>query len=618
MCGIAGVFGRRDPETVDKMLSMLVHRGPDDRHRVDGEGFALGATRLAIQDVEHGRQPLSNERGTVWAAQNGELYNAPTARRALAERGHILRTRCDTEVLPHLFEDHGVDLPVQVDGMFAIAVWDAASRTGLLARDRLGKKPLYTLQLDDALYFASEIKALLVVPGFSRRLNLRALHHYLSVKHVPSPLSIFEGISMLPPAHRLVFRRDAPVRVERFWKLSFAPATGSGAPSESEAVDELLRLLDHAINRRLVSDVPVGFFLSGGLDSSLVVALAAQRSERPLETFTLTYAAGSTTSGKEEDRRWARHVATRWQTQHHEETIAALDYPTHLRTVIGCMDEPFAGVTSTYALSQAMARHVKVAISGDGADELFGSYLSHRLALPMSRFAEFERTKDPALIRPFEAQLGLLSSLAAPEVWQWRSNLLVFTEAQKAALYARDLRREMTPFSTADELRAVFQAGTATDPINVVLEAELHTFLPDQVLAFVDRLSMAHSLEIRSPYLDTALVTFLAGLPGALKMGEATTKALLKSACARFFPPEMVHRPKEGFLMPVARWLVELHQSYVRDTLSPSRLAQHGLFDVGEVTRLVEAMNAPGADHTDANRVIALLAFQEWYDLYLR
>ncbi len=576
------------------MLAALHHRGPDDQHIVSGDRFALGAARLSIIDVAGGRQPLTNEDGTVVAAQNGELYNFPVARPALLARGHRLHTQTDTELLPHLWEDHGERLPEQIDGMFAVAVWDSRQQTGLLARDRMGKKPLYYWEHGGALYFASELKALLAVPGFERRLNLEALHHYLGYKHVPHPLTIFEGVRMLPPAHRLLFRPGAPPVVSRYWRLSFA--TNGRVPDEGEVVEELLARMRRAVQRRLMSDVPVGFFLSGGIDSSLTTALAAEASPDPIKTFTLTYAGGSTTAGKEQDRRWARWVAERYATEHHEETISVSGYPDSIRKILRAFDEPFAGVVSTYFLSQRRAQHVKVAVAGDGADELFGSYRSHRTAAGVEQ--------PPA---------G-----AAPDPdWAWRSDLLVMSDEEKCALYTPDVRAALRHVSTREHMRAAFASLSARDPLNRMLEAEFHGIFPDQVLTFVDRLSMAHSLEVRSAFLDTEVVEYVAQLPGSLKIHNGETKYVLKQAAARYFPEEMIRRPKEGFLMPVTEWVLGDLQPWVRETLSPGRLARHGIFDPARVRALVDKVYAPGADYTTVNRVLALVIFQEWYEMYL-
>ncbi len=621
MCGISGMFGRGDRAVTELMLATLRHRGPDDGHVVANERCALGARRLAILDLAHGRQPMANEDGSVWAAENGELYNYPQIRLRLLQSGHRLHTHCDTEVLPHLYEEHGAGLPEHIDGMFAIAVWDERRQTGLLARDRMGKKPLYYWHSGEVLYFASELKALLAVPGFSRTINLEAMHHFISLKHVPHPLTIFKDVYMLPPAHRLTFRPGEQPVISRYWDLDFTVDPDLDRQPDEVLTDEVIRLLGQGVKRRLLSDVPIGFFLSGGLDSSLSTALAAEAAGR-IKTFTLTYSQQSTTPGKEQDRRWARWVAEKYGTEHHEETIEFSNYPDNLRKILGCFDEPFAGVVSSYFLSQLIARHVKVALSGDGADEIFGSYLSHRLAQPLARLGEYQRTGDASLIKPFENRpeylAQLLGSAAQPAAdWEWRAKLLVFADDEQRGLYNPDLQHKLAGTSTAAYLREVFARLTATDPLNRILEAEFKTIFPDQVLTYGDRLSMAHSLEVRSAYLDTDFVTFVARLPGRVKIKLGDTKYLLKQAARRFFPAEMVDRPKEGFLMPVTQWMLGDLESYVRDTLSPARLHRHDFFDTAGIGSLVDRLYQPGADYTDVNKVLAFVVFQEWYDLYL-
>ena len=617
MCGIAGRFGPGPNQIVKKMVGLLTHRGPDDEHVVSGRNFAIGARRLSILDLPAGRQPISNEQETIWAAQNGEIYNFPALRKELLECGHVLKTHCDTEILPHLYEEHGAAFPKKIDGMFAVALWDGDGQVGYLARDRTGKKPLYYCLHDQALYFASEIKSLLQIPGFTRRLNFDALHQFLSLKHVPHPLSIFEGIAMLPPAHMLTYRAGQEPVVSRYWNLSFAGTETSAGMTEKEITDRLLALLRQGVERRLLSDVPIGFFLSGGIDSSLSTVLAAELSPSKIKSFTLTYSRESTTEGKEEDRRWARWVAERYGTEHHEETIQVSSFPDNLRRILSCFDEPYAGVVSTYFLAQLMSQHVKVALSGDGADELFGSYLSHRLAFPLANFQTYLKTGNPTLLRPFEQQVDFLARMADPEDWGWRYKLLVYSDEEKDSLYTEEVASHMRSCSTRDRLRRDFSELSARDPLNRILESEFRTIFPDQVLAFVDRLSMAHSLEVRTAFLDTDFIEFVAGLPGSLKIKDGETKYLLKKLGLRYFPHEMVYRKKEGFLMPITQWLLRDLESYVRETLSPERLAKHGLFRTAYVQGLVDALYRAQPDHLAVNKVYSLVVFQEWYDLYM-
>lgn len=607
MCGISGVFGRPDIETVKQMMGAIVHRGPDDGYSVAGTHFALGTRRLSIVGVVDGRQPLANEDGTIWAAQNGELYNYPRVKPELERRGHRLQTHTDTEILVHLYEDFGTRLPEQIDGMFAIAVWDTVNKHGLLARDRMGKKPLYYYRNGDALYFASEIKSLLRVPGFQRRINLEALHHYLTFKHIPCPLSIFDGIEMLPPAHALEFQIGEEPKIRRYWDVDFAPQSETADAPEEELVERLLALLRQGIERRLMADVPIGFFLSGGIDSTLSTVLAAEISSTPIKTFTLTYTGDSTTAGKEQDTRWARWAAAKYGTEHHEERVEFSNFPENLRRIIQCFDEPFCGTVSTYFLASLIAKHVKVAVSGDGADELFGSYLSHRLAQPLANLEQYRGTD----------QFDYLSSLHEDEDWKWRAKLFVLDDDEKTDLYAPELAEHMQCFSSRRLVQQYFANLTATDPLNRVLEAEFRTIFPDQVLAFVDRLSMAHSLEVRTAYLDTDFVTFIAGLRGSLKIKNGETKYLLKQAARKYFPDEMVDRKKEGFLMPVTEWLSGDLESYVRDTLSDERLHRHGIFNPKQVHKLIDDLYTGRNDYRHVNKVFSLLVFQEWFDLYL-
>ena len=608
MCGIAGVFGRGDAATVARMVKALAHRGPDDELVVGGQHFALGARRLSIVDVAGGRQPLANEAGTVWAAHNGEIYNFEQLREELLADGHRLHTRSDTEILPHLYEKRGPEMARDVDGMFAFAIWDDEHRRGFLARDRMGKKPLYYLTKPDAIFFASEIKALLRVPRFERRMNLEAIHHYLSYKHVPHPLTAFDGIRIVPPGHALVYTPHVEPRVFEYWRPDFSRELDIG---EDEAAEHLLELLRRGVARRLMGDVPIGFFLSGGIDSSLSTALAAEAANGAIKTFTLTYGEGSSTAGKEEDRRWARYVAARFGTEHHEERIDFKQFPDTIGPILRCFDEPFAGVVSTYFLSDLIARHVKVALSGDGADELFGSYRSHRLAFPLAAWSEGRRD----VLGGFDPdELGRLSEA---DDWAWRAKLFVFGEGEKQALYDDEVAAVASVLDTEGHLRRTFEQLTARDPLNRILEAEFGTVLPDQVLTFVDRLSMAHSLEIRTAYLDTDVVEFVASLPGALKIRDGETKHLLKKVAAKYFPHEMVFRPKEGFVMPVTDWLLEDLEEYVRDTLAPSRLARHSLFDADAVASLVDGYYAERGNWEYGNKILSLVVLQEWHDLYL-
>ena len=621
MCGVAGIFGTRDDGAVSKMLKTLRHRGPDDEFFVEGEGFTLGARRLSIIDLEGGRQPIPNEAEDIWVAQNGEIYNFPRLMEDLKRAGHRFRTRSDTEVLVHLYEEKGEAFVDDLKGMYAIAVWDGKKKRGILARDRAGKKPLYYHLSDKGvLYFASEIKALLTLPFLARRIHWPALHHYLSYKHVPAPLSIFDGIQMLPPAHYLVYSQDAEstgrVSVKRYWRLDFGRVWTQGL-EEGEIVDALLAALRTSVERRLISDVPIGFFLSGGIDSGLCTALAATLSSRPIDTFTLGYGPESTTPAKERDRQCAALVSARYRTRHHEEVIESTHLEEELPRIMSHFDEPFAGVISTYFLARLISRHVKVAISGDGADELFGSYLSHRLAAPIQAYLwnGGNNLSAPEVDHLDDRDKAILKEIAEREDWRWRYKLVVFSEQEKRSLYDPAVAEQIGGLSTLDHLRLYFGDLTAKDPLNRVLEAEFNSQLPEQVLAYVDRLSMAHSLEVRAPYLDTEFLELAAGIDGLWKIREGQTKYILKKAALRYLPEELVHRPKEGFLLPINQWLLQGMEPYVRASLSPDRLRQHRLFTPDYVKSLLEGYYQ-GHSHL-GTKLWVLIAFQIWYEAYM-
>ncbi len=617
MCGIAGVFGKRAPEAVGRMLRVLAHRGPDDQHVIHGEDYTLGARRLSIIDLDHGRQPLCEDQQRIWGSQNGEIYNFRELREELEKRGgHRFATDGDTEILPHLYREDGLDFPSKLEGMFAISLFDESLHRGILVRDRAGKKPLYYTEHEGCLWYASEIKALLLIPGFERRMNLEAVHHFLSYKNVPSPLTIFEGIKMLPPAHRLVWHRGQAPVVERYWALDWTPF--EGPLDEGELAEELIRLLKIGVKRRLVSDVPIGFFLSGGIDSSLSTALAAEVAPGRIKTFTLTYNAESSTPGKDLDLKCAREIAARYGTDHREEQMNFSHFQQEFPAIISHFDEPFGGVVSTYFLARLISQHVKVAISGDGSDELFGSYLSHRMARPVSELVEARRDgREPGDLGHFASgqPREFLERIAESDEHLWRLKLTVFSDQDKLSLYSPDMTEKCATYSSQEHLRRVFSQLSAQDPTNRMLEAEFGTQLPDQVLAFTDRLSMAHSLEIRTAFLDTQVMEFAARIPERFKIRDQDVKMVLKRAARPYLPASAIDRPKEGFVLPVNQWLQGWLFDYAKAALSPDELAHHGLFKATEVNSIMTRFQA--GESQLANKILSLLSFQIWYDIYM-
>ncbi len=619
MCGICGFSGPEDPARLRRMTEVIWSRGPDDQGFHSDGRINLGSRRLSIIDVAGGRMPIGNEAGDVRVVYNGEVYNFAALRDDLEARGHRFATRTDTEAIVHLYEEEGDSFPHRLNGMFAIALWDARQGRLLLVRDRMGIKPLYYWFRDGQIIFGSEIKSILQDPRVTRELDPVALHHYFSFKNVPAPLTIFRGIQSLLPGEMAVYA-DGDLTRHRYWRIE---AREGGPRDAGEAAAVLRDLLGDAVRMRLVSDVPVGAYLSGGLDSSSVVAMMATETAGRLKTFSLAYR--DEFAGKSEDQRFAAEVSRRYGTDHFEYVMESEEVPARLPDILRAFDEPFAGVVSTYFLSRLIRQHVKVALSGDGADELFGSYLAHRLAYPVAHYVRLRREgslghltlSDRALLGEYADRLGELERLTSDgaEEWQWRSKLLVFSEEQKRRVYTDGMVAAVGEASSPDLLREAFARCTAKDPLTRVLEVDCATLLPDQVLAFVDRLSMAHSIEVRPPFLDYRVVELAFSLPGDLKIRDGVTKFILREAVRELLPAGILARKKEGFILPVNAWLLQRFGGFVRAVLAPERMAHHGLLRPPVVERLLDEHYAGQADH--ATRIWTLVMFQCWYDLYL-
>jgi asparagine synthase (glutamine-hydrolysing) len=597
------------------MMRTLVHRGPDDDGLWEGDGVALGARRLSIIDIATGQQPMFNEDGTVVVAFNGEIYNFVELRAEMMAAGHRFRTdHSDTEVIVHLYEQYGDAFLDRLNGMFAIALWDARRRRLLLARDRAGIKPLYYAVLPEGLVFGSEPKALLAHPQIGRDPNLVALHHYFSLKHVPSPLSAFKAIRQLRAGECLV-HEAGKTSMRRWWRVEFRENAAIG---EQEATERIRALLEDAVRLQMRSDVPVGAYLSGGVDSSSVVALMSSLGARNVKTFTLVYE--DELPNKDNDRAFARQVSTMYETEHHEQLVRYHDVPENLDAILGAFDEPFSGVISTFFLTRLISRHVKVALSGDGADELFGSYLPHRLAQPLAYAAThpavLEGTASDASLAPFEDERERLRTLLARgDEAARRMALLLADEAHKRALYSPAMRAAIGEASTEADIRALYRDCGSADPLNRCLFVDFETLLPDQVLAFVDRLSMAHSVEVRPPFLDHRLIELAATLPGRMKIKHGRVKSILKEAVATLLPPGLMDRPKEGFVMPINDWLLQALRGFVTDALSAPRLKRHGLLEAAAIRDLVTRYYR--GETVLAGRIWSLINFQIWWERYV-
>jgi len=599
------------------MTDALVHRGPDEAGFWESGEVSLGMRRLAIVDLETGQQPIFNEDATVGVVFNGEIYNYPELQAELKAAGHRFRTdHSDTEVLVHLYEQYGDEFLHKLNGMFAIALWDIRRQRLFLARDRAGIKPLYFSMAGGRLIFGSEIKAILQHPAVSREPDFAALSHYLSLKNIPAPSSAFLGIRQLGPGEFICVEGGA--LTQRIW---WRPVFRENARlEEQETAARIRELLEDAVRLQMRADVPFGAYLSGGVDSSSVVALMSRIGGRQVTTFSLVYS--GELDNKAADQKYARLVAREFGTDHHEYVLSFREAVASIGAVLDAFDEPFSGVTSTFFITRLIAKHVKVALSGDGADELFGSYLAHRLAQPLHHFARLRAralggltARENNLLQPFSDNLDYLAAVfgRGNEVDR-RASLYLWTDAGKNELLSDKMLALSGGAQTRDLVAKRYAEAGTNDPLNRALYCDFVTLLPDQVLAFVDRLSMAHSVEVRPPFLDHRLIEFAGSIPGALKIRNGREKHILKEAVRGLIPQAVIDRRKEGFVLPMDHWLLNNLRDKVEETLAPERLAAHGLLRPGRVRAILDAHYARAANH--GPRIWNLMMFQLWWEKF--
>ncbi len=628
MCGIAGIvdFNGRyiDEALVRSMCAAICHRGPDEEGFVSlprtaetrGARAVLGNRRLSIIDVAHGHQPLSNEDGSVWTVFNGELYNFEELRARLIASGHRLATKSDTEVIVHLYEEKGPRFVEDLEGMFALALWDGRQQRLVLARDRFGKKPLLYAESGGRLWFGSEFQALLVDGAIDRSIDAEALDEYLAFMAVPAPLTIYQQIRKLPPAHVLIRDRNG-TRVERYWSLKFTPKLRM---HEADAISELKRLLTEAIRKRLISEVPLGAFLSGGVDSSAVVALMAGLSSAPVKTFSI----GFDEEGFNELPH-ARRVAAQYGCEHHEFEVKprAVDV---LPTLVRHYGEPYADSSAipSFYLSKLTRQHVTVALNGDGGDEMFAGYGWHyasRIAerwqrLPAGVRSVLERATRSAMPASSNRRSTLarvarfVAGASRPRAARYRAWLSAFTPDLRAELYGAPSR-----CPSSDRLDAIFAEHADLDAVDVMLAADVEWYLPSDLLVKMDIATMANSLEARSPFLDRHLAEFAARLPSNWKLRGTTSKYLLKKMVADLVPAENLHRRKQGFAVPLGAWLRGELREMLADHVLGARFAQRGLFRQNVVRRLFDDHQAGRGDY--AHHLWVLLMLELWFRTYI-
>ena len=631
MCGITGAIWNDpglaiDPPVLQRMTDVLRHRGPDDEGTYRSEfqlrppyesmpGVALGFRRLSIIDVGGGHQPLSNEDGSVWVVFNGEIYNFLALRHRLEGSGHRFRTHSDTETIVHLYEDEGPDCFRHLNGMFAIAIWDSQRRRLVLGRDRLGKKPLVYRHEPGRLAFASELKSLLEIPGVAREVDATALDHYLTFQYVPHPRTIFRGISKLPPGHLAVYGDDR-LEVRSYWEPDFQHERPIAL---GDACEQLRELLESSVSMRLQSEVPLGAFLSGGVDSSLIVAIAQQKTQQPLKTFSIGFPI------KEYDEtRYARQVAEHLKTEHHEFQVTPAGMEI-LPKLVWHYDEPFADSSAipTWYVSQLTRQHVTVALSGDGGDELFAGYPRYKavaLAAGLDRLwplrAVFgariwqslpSSTRQKSVLRRLKRFCEVLRTPPLRRYLDW---IGIFKEAQRARLYTDDFLGGLPDDDPAGFLQRAYARCQRRDPVTAFSLTDLTTYLPCDLMTKVDIASMAHSLECRQPFLDYRVVEFAASLPGRLKYRRGRGKRLLQAAFGHLLPREIWSRKKMGFGVPLEDWFRHDLKELTHDVLLGTVCEQRGYFRPEVVREMVQQHEAGTYNH--CYHLWSLLVLELW------
>jgi asparagine synthase (glutamine-hydrolysing) len=624
MCGISGFvessaapapFGRDAAFTlVHRMCDVIRHRGPDDEGVWVDDGVALGMRRLSIIDLSTGHQPIHNEDRSVWIVFNGEIYNYRELRRELEAAGHRFYTSTDTEVIVHAYEQWGKQAIARLRGMFGLAIWNTRTRALLVARDRIGIKPMHYATVNGRLYFGSELKSLLEAPDLPRDLNPDALDHYLSFLYTPRDGSIFKHVRKLPPGHLLTWH-DGRLTVEKYWEI---PADETFTGSEADAVDQLRAVLTDAVRSHLISDVPLGAFLSGGIDSSLVVGLMSQVSGARVKTFSIGF-----DEPEFDELDAARRVAEHFGTEHHEFVVKP-DGVGILDRLVSHFDEPFADSSAipTWYVSEMARRHVTVVLSGDGGDELFGGYDRY---VPHPRVVAFDRYSPRALRRVAAiaaARLphgvrgkNFLRHVGRDDKGRYLDAIRFFGADEKPALLTPDVLRLIEGPDPEARLARHFERFARLPWPSQMMRFDAETYLPEDVLTKVDRMSMAHSIESRVPLLDNEVIAFAAALPAALKIKGGRRKHVLKEVAATLLPRDILDRKKQGFGVPLGTWFRGNLRELFADTLLAPAALQRGYFQPAFVSRLVAEHLAGRRDHT--LRLWQLVVFERWHRAYV-
>lgn len=617
MCGIAGAAASQDQhvpplEVLRRMCDVIQHRGPDSEGVHYAADVMLGMRRLAIIDLDGGAQPVHNETRDVWAVVNGEIYNFPELRARLERAGHVFRTRTDVECVVHAYEEYGEQCFREFRGMFAIALWDERRKTLLLARDRFGKKPLYYTQNARGIAFASELKSLHEMPGVSLDVDRGVIAEYMMLGYVPTPRSIFSGVRKLEPGHYLAFRQGTTT-IERYWSLRYSPKL---AGDEDTLADELDERIDEAVRIRLASDVPFGAFLSGGVDSSLVVARMTRHLSHRVKTFSIGF-----NDAVYDESADARRVAEHLGTEHHA-LVAEPDAVRLLEDIAWYVDEPMAdsSIIPTYLVSRLAAGHVKMVLTGDGGDEMFGGYTRYvrYRQLGMLRRAGMTRLAPLAatVVRALPFRLRRRIEWVCARLGMTHPDDYISGVALAVPAKIRGLVNASVPTGFPGIRSCFLDHDETLGPLDTVLHGDVQSYMLDDILVKVDRASMANSLEARSPLLDHELAGFAARLPEDMKLRGNTTKYLLKRVAERYLPAEWVHKKKQGFAIPLTRWLRDDLAELLMDTVGSQAFAERDVFDVRAARRLAEEHRKGERDHGEL--LWAMLMFEMWAQRYAR
>jgi len=635
MCGIVGILTFNgypvEKEVLNRMSQILTHRGPDaEGVYVSSDGnphsdisIGLGHRRLSIIDLSPaGKQPMSNEDGSIWLVCNGEIYNFQKLRADLICKGHLFSSNSDSEVIIHLYEEYGDNCVKKLNGIFAFALWDEKTQKLLLAVDRVGVKPLYYLHDDEKLIFASEIKAILEYPNINREVNLEALHHYLTYLYVPAPNTMFKGIKRLEPSHILTWTRQG-VKSDRYWKLDITEELGR---PEKYYAENLLNQLKSTIQMEMVADVPVGIFLSGGIDSSAIVAVAAQLSSEPVKTFSI---------GFEEEEynelKYARFVAERYKTEHHEFIVKPNELDL-LTKIIWQFDEPFAdsSALANYRLAEMASQYVKVALSGAGGDEVFAGYYHYqadKIAAILDKYPDFIKTFIPKVIDilPISQQKPnifrrtkrvLENAVYQPEYRHCRYiNIYNFNEEQKFDLYSHELKQHLKDSDSLDFTKSFFDEAESAHFLQRAFYVDLFTYLSNDVLILTDKMSMLHSLEVRVPYLNYKFLEYAFTIPSFLKLKGFEKKYILKKALKELLPKTILKRKKRGFAVPILHWFNRDLKEVFTELFSEKNVKKRGYFNYDYIAMLLKQHNDGVNDNSF--KLWQLLCFELWHRIYI-